>query len=74
MKKLLKYTTAIFLVALFASCETYPDWEESVEYSETFPVSGEYYVRDFDAQGDTLLEDWYQLYIYKSMSVDKKRV
>lgn len=64
MKKLLKYTTAIFLVALFVSCETYPDWEESVEYSETYPISGEYYVRDFDAAGDTLLQDWYQLYIY----------
>lgn len=58
-------------VIIIPACETYPDWEEYVEYSETYPVSGEYIVYDYDAEtGDTLRSDdgvvygSYPLYIY----------
>jgi len=44
-------------IALVSSCETYPDWQESVEYSDTYPVSGEYIVVDYDENGDSLLDD-----------------
>lgn len=49
---------------MFSACDLYPNWNSYVEYSDTYPISGEYYVRDFDINNDTIVEDWYKLYIY----------
>ena len=64
MKKLVFFI--ISMIILVSACETYPDWKEYVEYSSTYPISGEYYVRDFDSNTDTLVTDWYKLYIYNT--------
>lgn len=63
MKSLIKIII-VLLVIFISGCETYPDWENYVEYSDGYPICGEYYVRDFDANTDTIVEDWYVLYIY----------
>ncbi len=57
--------TVFFVFSMFVACETYPDWDEGIEYSDVFPISGEWYVVDYDENGDTL-EDTkpYILYIY----------
>lgn len=65
----------VTLVLFIVSCDLYPDWTEYVEYSDTYPISGEYYVRDFDINTDTLVTDWYQLYIYnKSFNPTKDSI
>lgn len=51
-------------VVSFGACETYPDWDENLEYSDTYPISGEYYVMDYDGVADTLTSSPYILYIY----------
>ncbi|MCD4792472.1 MAG: hypothetical protein K8R54_04505 [Bacteroidales bacterium] len=71
MKKIYKIFPILILAILFSACDLYPDWEEYVEYSSTYPVSGEYYVYDYEENGDRLLIedggdpfDAYSLYIY----------
>ena len=73
MEKILKFMVmkkiAFFIISLiiFASaCDLYPDWKSYVKYSSVYPVCGEYYVRDFDPNTDTLVTDWYKLYIYNT--------
>jgi len=59
----------IFSSILILNSCGYPEYE--VEYSEGYPVCGEYYVRDFNPTGsfteaDLVSEnyDWYKIYIY----------
>ena len=65
MKSIFKIFTIIIVISLSA-CETYPDWKDHVEYSTTYPVSGEYYVRDYDITTGDVITDTnpYSLYIY----------
>ena len=62
MKNIFKILLIFTLFSAVTSCDLYPDWESYVEYSETYPVSGEYYVRDFYANDS--VSDWYKIYIY----------
>jgi len=64
MKNLFAKILIVTGVIFISACDLYPDWNDYVEYSDTYPVSGEYYVRDFDFNADTLVVDWYKLYIY----------
>ncbi len=67
MKKIRIILPILALFAIFSSCETYPDWKEYVEYSDTYPVSGDWYVNDYmlDANGaDSAITEPYSLYIY----------
>jgi len=74
-RNIITYFVAFIVISLFSMCETYPKWDRDIEYSDTYPVSGEYYVRDFDFDADTLLEDWYKIYIYnKSYNPTKDSV
>lgn len=53
----------IIIVSIFLnSCETYPNWEDGIEYSDTYPLSGEWYVNDY-YPNDSVSEP-YLLYIY----------
>ncbi|MBN2662235.1 MAG: hypothetical protein JXR68_01185 [Bacteroidales bacterium] len=65
MKSILKILIISF-VAFIASCNLYPDWTNYVEYSDVYPICGEYYVQDYDMNTDTVIADgeWYILYIY----------
>jgi len=65
MKSIFKFLILSFVV-LLASCDMYPDWNNYVEYSDVYPVCGEYYVQDYDVDTDTVIADgeWYVLYIY----------
>ncbi len=56
----------IAVIIFISACDTYPNWKEYVKYSSVYPVCGEYYVRDFDPNTDTLVTDWYKLYIYNT--------
>ncbi len=60
----IQFIFILFITVSFYSCDLYPDWNSYVEYSDTYPLNGEYYVRDFDFNQDTLVEDWYKIYIY----------
>ncbi len=75
MKSILKITFVAF-VLFSVACDTYPSWDKYVEYSDTYPVSGDYLVRDFDIDADTAITgDWYALYIYnKSYNPNKDSV
>jgi hypothetical protein len=64
MKRISKIIIIIAVFSVFTACDLYPDWKSYVEYSETYPVSGEYYVRDFDMNTDTVVTELYKLYIY----------
>lgn len=64
MKNLFKIFIIVLLFSAVSSCDLYPDWEDYVEYSETYPVSGEYFVRDFDMNTNAVVTDWYKIYIY----------
>lgn len=68
MKIFLKFIIVIIAASFFNSCDFYPDWTKYVEYSDVYPICGEYMVRDFkindDLQNDDPNEDWYILYIY----------
>jgi hypothetical protein len=64
MKRISKIIIILSAISLFTSCDLYPDWKSYVEYTDTYPVNGEYYVRDFDFDTDTLVTNWYKLYIY----------
>lgn len=70
MKKIILLISAFVIVLLWASCETYPDWQEGIEYSDAYPLAGEWYVVDYDQAGDSLtnisgdLFPPYILYIY----------
>ncbi len=65
MKKHIKLILFISIVLSFTACDLYPDWEDYVEYSSVYPVCGEYYVIDYNANdmSDTITEAYY-LYIY----------
>ncbi|MEA2043716.1 MAG: lipid-binding protein [Bacteroidota bacterium] len=66
MKKLIKYSFLILVVAVFGACELYPDWNDYVEFDPTYPVSGEYIVNDYTDTGDLMDEAYgsYTIYIY----------
>ncbi len=66
-------TQTNFIIVLFASllfllsCDLYRDPEEYITYSDAYPICGEYYVRDYEANGTelgALKNDWYLIYIY----------
>lgn len=70
-----KYILPVFAILLLLSaCETYPDWENYVDYSTVYPVVGEYYVTDYhedgtvltyeNSDGETIETRPYSLYIY----------
>ena len=69
----MKKNRIIFLLIIMfsiAACDTYPDWNKYVEYSDVYPICGEYYVYDYEENGDILLDEAgdptkaYILYIY----------
>lgn len=63
----MKKFSILFILSVFSvltACDLFPDWKSYVEYSDTYPVSGNYYVRDFDFDTDTVVTKWYNLYIY----------
>lgn len=67
MRKISKIIFIIIAVQLIfiQACDMYPDWEDYVEYSETFPISGEYYVQDYNYDTDSIeSDDYYKIYIY----------
>ncbi|MBN2891959.1 MAG: hypothetical protein JXL97_08840 [Bacteroidales bacterium] len=68
MKLFYKLFVATIVVLTFQSCDFYRDWNEYVDYSEAYPICGEYMVRDFESNDDLLADDpyndWYHIYIY----------
>ncbi len=67
MKNIFKISSLIIIIGLFAACDLYPNWEDYVEYDPTFPLSGEYVVKNYDIEtGEELEEDYtpYSLYIF----------
>jgi len=70
MKNRLFKIFIIFGILFLSSCELYPDWEKNLEYSDSYPLSGEWYVTDYDMSGNNAYLDnnsapiYYILYIY----------
>lgn len=70
MKKIIYSIVILAFTSMWISCETYPDWEKDLEYSDAYPIAGEWYVTDYDENGDVLTDnggtefDPYILYIY----------
>ncbi len=63
--KILQKILIIIFIGFIASCDTYPDWKEYVEYSDAFPICGEYYVSDYDPETGNMIDStYYILYIY----------
>ena len=52
VKNIFNYTLILLLFSSFFSCDLYPDWKDKVEYSDTYPISGEWYVADYDENGN----------------------
>jgi len=77
MKNKILILPILALLTIFSSCETYPDWKEYVEYSDTYPISGDWYVEDFytDVAGNDSVIGPYALYIYnKSYNPSKDSI
>lgn len=75
MKKIKYFLILIFTTIFFAACDTYPDWQEYVEYSSTYPISGEYIVNDYDIETGEVIYGPYTLYIYnKSFNPTKDSI
>ena len=49
MKKIYKLLAVLLAIVTFSSCETYGDYD--VEYSPIYPLSGEWIVNIYDANG-----------------------
>ena len=52
MKKIYKLLAVLLAIVTFSSCETYGDYD--VEYSPIYPLSGEWIVNIYDANGQLL--------------------
>lgn len=70
MKNTLFKIFIILGIVFLSSCDLYPDWEKDLEYSDGYPLSGEWYVTDYDLSGNNAYLDnnsdpiYYILYIY----------
>ncbi len=77
MKNIFKISIFITIVGLFAACDMYPDWEDYVDYESTYPVSGEYMVKNYDIDTGDPMEvggkeyPAYSLYIFNKANNDK---
>jgi len=62
-------------VAFFNSCDLYPNWEEYVDYADTYPICGNYLVKNYDNVTGEVIYDWYELFIFnKSYNPSKDSI
>jgi hypothetical protein len=54
----------ISIITLLSACDFYPDWHKYVEYSSVYPVCGEYMVKDYEMNSDSIITETYHFYIY----------
>ncbi len=69
MKNIIYFISILTFVSIWMSCDTFPDWEKDLQYSDAYPIAGEWYVTDYDENGDILADGGdeyppYILYIY----------
>jgi len=75
-KTILKLIVFSLVIFIFASCDTYPEYEQ--EYSPSYPICGNYFVMNYSpdakANYEDAISDMYEIYLYSSSIEAEKYV